>query len=272
MKARVDEIRLKQRQINRARHALVPDCARNSSRFLESANSRSTPQGAKIRVPRILIVDSMEVVRLGLAKVIEAAAPLMVCASTGDYAEVLPLMERHRPHLLIVEPFDASHDGILWIRDVASKFPETKILVASSNAEATYAERVLRAGASGYWMKSSPAAGLLEAIDTVLGGELYASPRVALLALHKLVHRAGNNSGGIALLSDRELHVFTLIGAGHGCGQIARELGVSRKTVESHYEHIKTKLGYADARALKRGARDLVPTHVNPGWSRDRNP
>jgi DNA-binding CsgD family transcriptional regulator len=64
--------------------------------------------------------------------------------------------------------------------------------------------------------------------------------------------------GGISALGDRELQVFALIGAGHGCGQIAQELGISRKTVESHYEHIKTKLGYSNTEALKAGARELL--------------
>jgi DNA-binding NarL/FixJ family response regulator len=182
----------------------------------------------------------------------------MICAATGDYDDVDDLIERHRPHLLIAEPFAEGHDGIMWIKHVTTRFPETKVLVASSNAEATYAERALRAGASGYWMKSGTASGLLDAINTVLSGELYVSPRVALLAVHKLVDRPSARSLGVAALSDRELHVFALIGAGHGIGRIGRELGISRKTVESHCEHIKSKLAYRDAESLKRGARDLL--------------
>ena len=86
---------------------------------------------------------------------------------------------------------------------------------------------VSRAGASGYWMKSGTADELLEAIDTVLSGELYVSPRVALLAVHKLVDRPVKGSGQVDLLSDRELQVFALIGASHGVGRIAQELNTS---------------------------------------------
>jgi len=204
---------------------------------------------------RILVVEGTELLKIGLAQVISAASRFTMCAATGDYAQVASLVERHRPHLIIADPFQDSRDGLMWIKDIAARFPETKILIASSSAEATYAERALRAGASGYWMKSGPVAGLLDAIDTVLSGELYVSPRVALLAVHKLVDHSVKDLGNIAVLSDRELQVFALIGAGHGCGQIAQELGISRKTVETHCEHIKLKLGYSNAEALKRGAR-----------------
>ena len=213
---------------------------------------------ARKSIHRILLVDPMEVVRIGLAKIIGAASHFVVCATTGDCDDVPDLIERHQPHVIIAEPFQQNRDGIMWIKDLAREFPQMKILVASSNAEATYAERALRAGASGYWMKSGTADELLEAIDTVLSGELYVSPRVALLAVHKLVDRPMKGSGQVGLLSDRELHVFALIGASHGVGRIAQELNISRKTVESHCEHIKLKLGYRDAETLKHGARQFL--------------
>ena len=132
----------------------------------------------------------MELIRVALVNIISAASQLVVCAVTGDYDEVEDLIERDRPHLMIAEPFHENRDGIMWIKELTAKFPQTKILVASSNAEATYAERALRAGASGYWMKRGTASGLLQAIETVLSGELYVSPRIALLAVHKLIDRS----------------------------------------------------------------------------------
>ena len=200
----------------------------------------------------------MELIRVALVQIISAVSNLIVCAATGDYDEVEDLIERHRPHLMIAEPFHENRDGILWIKDLAAQFPQTKILIASSNAEATYAERALRAGASGYWMKRGTASSLLQAIETVLSGDLYVSPRIALLALHKLIDRSSPSSVAVGALSDRELHVFALIGAGHGVGRIAQQLGISRRTVEAHCEHIKLKLRYRDAIALKHGARELL--------------
>jgi len=132
----------------------------------------------------------------------------------------------------------------MWIKDLAARFPQTRILVASSNAEITYAERALRAGASGYWMKTGTADELLRAIDKVLNNEIYVSPRIALLAVNKLVGRNLNGYEALSDLTNRELHT----------------LGISRKTVETHCEHIKLKLGYTDSDALKRGARDFLTT------------
>jgi DNA-binding NarL/FixJ family response regulator len=91
----------------------------------------------------------------------------------------------------------------------------------------------------------------------VLAGEIYASRAITSVAMQKFA--GGRNlPHGLDVLSDREMAVFGLIAAEHGVGQIAKELGVSRKTVESHCEHIKLKLGYSDAKALQRGARELL--------------
>jgi len=209
-------------------------------------------------IRRILLVDGMEVIRAGLVKILGAVSNLIVCAATGDCEDIADLIERHRPHLVIVEPFQQNQDGIMWIRDLAAQFPQTKILVASSKDEIRYAERAVRAGASGYWMKTGTADQLLRAIDTVLSDEIYVSPPIALLSIKKLAGRSLKGHEALSNLSDRELRVFSLKGFGHGTGRIAQELGISRKTVETYYERIKSKLGYTDADALKRGARELL--------------
>jgi DNA-binding NarL/FixJ family response regulator len=206
----------------------------------------------------VLLVDGMELFRAGLAKILRALSNLIVCAATGDCDDVVDLIERHRPHLVIIEPFQQNRDGIIWIKNLAAQFPQTRILVASSKPEAGYAERALRAGASGYWMKTGTADEFLRAVDTVLNDEIYVSPRIALLAINKLVGRNLNGYEALSELSDRELRIFSLIGVGHRTGWIAQELGISRKTVETHCPRIKSKLGYTDADALKRGASQLL--------------
>jgi DNA-binding NarL/FixJ family response regulator len=166
--------------------------------------------------------------------------------------------------LLLIEPFLENRDALRWIKDLAKEFTAIRILVVSRQSELTYAERALCAGASGYWMKNSSAEELMRAIETVLAGEIYASRAITSLAMRKF---AGDRDlpHGLNVLSDRETAVFALIAAGHGAGQIAEELGISRKTVESHCEHIKLKLGYPDAEALKRGACELLgAAHTQP--------
>jgi hypothetical protein len=96
--------------------------------LLESLNVMEVkPSSSSNYRHRILLVDGMEIVRIGLAKVISAASQLVVCAATGDYDEVEDLIERHRPHSIIAEPFHENRDGIMWIKELCAGFPDTKV-------------------------------------------------------------------------------------------------------------------------------------------------
>jgi DNA-binding NarL/FixJ family response regulator len=108
-------------------------------------------------------------------------------------------------------------------------------------------------------MKNGSAEELLHAVETVAAGEIYISPLITSLAIQKFAHRQALPSD-VGLLSDRELAIFALIAAEQGVGRIAKKLGISRTTVETHCEHIKIKLGYRNAEALKRGAHELLGT------------
>jgi DNA-binding NarL/FixJ family response regulator len=117
--------------------------------------------------------------------------------------------------------------------------------------ESLYAERALRAGANGYIMKQEATERVLIAIRQILGGEVYVSDRMAQKMMHQFIGRQGaGKRSGVADLTDRELEVFRLIGQGHGTRQIAEELHLSVKTVESYYAHIKDKLSLKNAREL----------------------
>jgi len=206
------------------------------------------------RQPSVFIADDSTVAREGLAAIIRGDLGYTVCGLAADERATRELTEKHQPDLLVIEPFLGHHDGIFLLKQLAAHFRQTRILAVSRQPEEIYAERALRAGASGYWMKTSTREELIRAIDTVLAGELYVSPRIALRAVHEVVDRPGRNHK-VPNLTDRELHVFALSGAGFGTNRIAQELGISPKTVETYHEHIKLKLGYRDADALRRGAR-----------------
>ena len=214
------------------------------------------------RQPSVVIADDSTVAREGIAAIFHRDLSYTVCGLATDEMATHKLMERHRPDLLVIEPFLGHHDGIFLLKQLAACFPRTRILAVSRQPEEIYAERALRAGALGYWMKTSTREALLRAIDTVLAGELYVSPRIALRAVHEVVARPK-----VPNLTDRELHVFSLVGAGFGTTRIAQELGISPRTVETYHEHIKLKLGYVDAGALHQGAREWFGSHpkVTPG-------
>jgi DNA-binding NarL/FixJ family response regulator len=208
---------------------------------------------------RVIVVGDTCVSESGLAAIVGRDKRYQICGGAHGFFDAGELIRKHRPDVLLIEPFLEDRDGILWIKDLVSEYPQTRILIVSRQSEHVYAERALRAGAGGYWMKNGSAEELLRAVETVAAGEIYVSPLITSLAVQKFARRA-DLPRSVDALSDRELAVFALIAAEHRPGEIAKELGISRKTVESHSEHIKLKLGYADAEALKRGARELLGT------------
>jgi DNA-binding NarL/FixJ family response regulator len=208
---------------------------------------------------RVVAVGDTIIGEQGLVAIIGRVRQYHVCGAAHTFEEANKLVRRHRPDVLLIEPFLENRDAIRWIKDLATEFPRIRILVVSRQSERTYAERALCAGASGYWMKNSSVEELMHAIQTVLASEIYVSRVITSVAMHKFA--GGRNLPlGLDVLSNREIAVFSLIAAGHGTGQIAKELGISRKTVESHCEHIKAKLDYPDCDALKRGAREAFGT------------
>jgi DNA-binding NarL/FixJ family response regulator len=180
-----------------------------------------------------------------------------VCGGAHGFYDAGGLIRKHQPDLLLIEPFLEDRDGIRWIKDLATQFSQTRILIVSRQSERVYAERALKAGAAGYWMKNGSAEELMCAVETVAAGEIYASPTITALAMQRFARRE-HLPQGVDALSDRELAVFSLIAAERRPGEIAKELGISRKTIETHCEHIKQKLGYRNAEELKSGARELL--------------
>lgn len=207
------------------------------------------------RQPSVVIADDSTVAREGLVAIIRRHLGYTVCALATNEGATRELMEKHQPDLLVIEPFLGHQDGIFLLKQLAARFLRTRILAVSRQPEEIYAERALRAGAAGYWMKTGTREELIRAIHSTLAGELYVSPRIALRAVHDVVRRPSTRPK-VPDLTDRELHVFALVGTGFGTTRIAQELGISPKTVETYHEHIKLKLGYRNAAALHRGARE----------------
>jgi DNA-binding NarL/FixJ family response regulator len=139
------------------------------------------------------------------------------------------------------------------------------VLVLSAHDESLYAERALRAGAKGYIMKEEAAKDVLKAIHRLLAGEIYLSEKMAAKMLHKVAEgKSDAKTLPEGALSDRELQVFQLIGRGHGTRQIAEELHISAKTVESYRAHIKVKMNLNNAHELTQHAVHWVETnHLN---------
>jgi DNA-binding NarL/FixJ family response regulator len=155
------------------------------------------------RQPSVVTADDSTVAREGLVAIIRRDLGYTVCGLATDERATRELAEKHQPDLLVIEPFLGHHDGIFLLKQLAARCPRARILAVSRQPEEIYAERALRAGASGYWMKTSTRKELIRAIDTVLAGELYVSPRIALRAVHEIVDRPATHLK-IPNLTDRE--------------------------------------------------------------------
>jgi len=202
--------------------------------------------------PRVLIVDDHPVVRLGLRALIERSGAFDVCGEAGDPAEARGLVTRERPDLLTVDLMMGGRGGVDFVAECLRIHPGGRILVLSQHDEALYAERVLKAGARGYLMKGEQLDGVVNALSAILRGEIVLSPRMNARILAGRLQRAAAER--YSELSNREMQIFLLIGAGRATGEIAAELNLSAKTIGAHRENIKTKLGLSTAAELEREA------------------
>jgi DNA-binding NarL/FixJ family response regulator len=219
---------------------------------MTSANAPAPPA---VRKSFILIVDDHPLVRHGLASLIGPQADLAVCGEAATPAEALAAVERLRPDLAIVDLTLGDADGLDLVKTIAARHRNVSVLVCSMHKESAYAERALRAGARGYVMKQEPDEVLLGAVRRVLSGQVHVGEHVASKMLLKLVNPAAAGAEPtVERLSDREFEVFRLIGRGTGPTDIARQLGVSVKTIETHRESIKRKLNLPTAHDLLRAA------------------
>ncbi len=203
---------------------------------------------------RVLLVDDHSIMRQGLVQVINQQPTLMVCGEASSPQEALDAAERLQPDLALVDLSLRGGDGIELLKDLRARQPRMFTMVLSMHDEALYAERTLRAGGRGYVMKTEKMERLLLAIHRVLAGGIYVSDKVTAHAVQRMARVEGGpeKPGDVYVerLTDRELQVFRLIGQGLGTRLIAEALHLSRKTIESHREHIKTKLGLKDGSEL----------------------
>src|SRR6202007_1664781 len=156
-----------------------------------------------------------------------------------------------RPDVLIVDIALNGPDGLDLLKNIRTTHPALPVLILSMHDESIYAERAMRAGANGYIMKQEATEKVLVAIRRIVQGEVYLSDRLTSAMLQQYGRGAApGKTSPIVNLTDRELEVFRLIGEGHGTRQIAGELHLSVKTIESYQAHIKEKLALRNAREL----------------------
>src|ERR1700739_877347 len=207
--------------------------------------------GGTTKKSRVFVVDDHPIVRQGLALLVNREDDLVVCGEAEDAHAAIQSLAASKPDILIVDISLNGPDGLDLLKDVRMRYPELPVLILSMHDESIYAERALRAGAQGYIMKQEATEKVLVAVRRILSKEIYISERIANRMLQRYIgNRSAERPSSIADLTARELEVFRLIGEGHSTRQIAEELHISVKTVESYQAHIKEKLSLRSAREL----------------------
>lgn len=136
----------------------------------------NSPETTKRR--RILLADDHELIREGIAAVIARAPEFTICGTAGNEQAACELLARHRPDILLIDLSISRRDGLSFLNDLLASHPALRILVLAAYAEERYADRVLHSGALGYFLKSDSGARLMQAIQTVAAGKVYAHPRL----------------------------------------------------------------------------------------------
>ena len=203
---------------------------------------------------RVLIADDHAIVREGLKRILADDSSVETIAEASDGQEAARLVRLHKPDVVLLDISMPGRSGIDALADIQSACADTRILVLSMHPEDQYALRCLRDGADGYLTKESAPELLLEAIRKIHTGGKYVSPMLAEQLVSNLNHE--HQSAPHEALSDRELQVLVMIGAGDTVSRIADKLCVSVKTISTYRARILEKMGLENNAQLMRYAID----------------
>jgi DNA-binding NarL/FixJ family response regulator len=205
-------------------------------------------------VTRILIADDHSIVRSGLKKVLDAKADMEVVAEAEDGAEAVEKALAEDVHLAILDVSMPRKTGIQAAAELHKRKPELRVLMLSMHDSEQFLFEALKAGASGYVLKSGADTDIVDAVRAAMRGDSYLYPSAVTAMVRDYVERGGRGEERFDVLTPRELEVLKLIAEAHTSKEIAKELWISIKTVERHRQNILDKLGMRDRVELTRYA------------------
>jgi len=226
------------------------------------AHGAGTPPGergdglSRARPLRIVVVDDHPIVRKGLTELINHEPDMTVCGESDTAAGGLERIRIDRPDVAILDLSLGMDSGLHLVKQLDASLPDVRVLILSMHDETLHAERALAAGARGYIMKQEAMHNLIAAIRCVASGKTYVSPRMSERIVARVSARGATRDepAPFERLTDRERDVFALIGRGLATRDIARQLELSVKTIETHQARIKEKLGLTTGHELIRAA------------------
>ncbi len=208
-----------------------------------------------VKKTRAVVVDDHPLVRYALTQLLNKTVDLECCGEADGMASARAAVKSLNPEFVLLDLSLGDGDGFELIAEWKRTLPAMKVVVISRHDEAVYAERSLRVGADGFITKEETPEEILRSIRLVMGGRRYVSDKIAAQVMKRLAESPqGRRREGIEGLSDRELQVFRMLGEGRNNKEIAQQLSLSPKTVETYRDNIKRKLGLPDSVSLIRHA------------------
>lgn len=192
---------------------------------------------------RIALCDDHAVVRAGLRSILAVEDGFEVVAEAGTVADATLVAAEYQPDVFVMDLNLPDGNGLDATRQILSVSPDTRVIVLTVHDEVPYLRRAFDAGATGYLIKEAADLELVLAVREVADGRRYVHPRLGADLLAQATNEPGRPSGPGGELSDRELDVLRLIARGYTNAQMADELHVSVRTIETHRAHIQQKLG-----------------------------
>jgi len=209
----------------------------------------------------IYVIDDHQVVRKGLSLLLNSTDGFVVCGGTGDADMALRELNSLNPDIVIVDISLKGINGFELTKAIRERYKNVQILIHSMHNDSSYAERAIRLGARGYVAKSEPVGNVVKAINCILNGEIYINEDLKDELLGKFLKPAGDPDNFTDSLTARELDVFKGIGSGLSLKEIADNLGLSTKTIQTYRDRIKEKMNLKKSNDLIRIAYNWVSSN-----------
>jgi DNA-binding NarL/FixJ family response regulator len=203
---------------------------------------------------RVLLADDHTLIRAGIRGLLEGLAGIEVAGEAGDGHEALRLAEALRPDVVLLDIGMPGLNGLEVAARLAKLDPAMRVVILSMHTSEEYVLQALRAGAAGYLLKGAAVAELELAVRAVARGETYLSPAVSKRVVDEYVSRTGGAADPLAVLTPRQREVMQLVAEGHTSKDIAQQLGLSYRTVETHRNQLMRRLDIHDLTGLVRFA------------------
>lgn len=202
----------------------------------------------------VILADDHHLVRAGIRSLLESIDGVEVLADCGDGRQALDLIEKHRPEVAVLDIGMPSLNGLEVARRTAQISPATRVIILSMYADPSYVRQALKAGVAGYLLKGAAVSELSLALDAVMKGEKFLTPKVAQTVVEGFLRDGDPDGEPVEDLTERQREILQLIAEGRSTREMAEQLDVSVKTIETHRSRLMDRLGIRDVPGLVRFA------------------